>query len=135
MEPSVGKRSVSKIAGWILSALLSALLIFASAGGKFTEWEGKAEMFDHIGYSSDVIFRIGIVEVVIAILYLIPQSAFFGAILLTGYLGGATATHVRVGDAFVMPIIMGILAWVFLGLRDPRIFTLAFRSGIRDATR
>ena len=114
-----------KIAGWILSGLLAVMLIGLSASGKFTEWEGKAEMMDKLGYPMDVIKAIGVVEVVVTLLFLIPQTSFVGAILLTGYLGGATATHVRIGDPFFMPIIIGVVVWIALGLRTPGIFALA----------
>lgn len=122
-----------KIGGWILSVLLSLFLIGASATGKFTEWEGKTEMFAKMGWSEDVMFTIGVVEVVIAVLFLIPRTAFLAAILMSAYLGGATATHVRVADAFLFPIILGILAWIALGLRQPDVFSLAF--GFPKSTR
>lgn len=114
-----------KIAGWILSVLIALFLIGASAMGKFTQWEGKAEMFAKMGWTEEVMFKIGIVEVTIAILFLIPRTSFVAAILLAAYLGGAVATHVRVGDAFFFPIIIGVLAWIALGLREPDIFRLA----------
>ena len=94
--------------------------------GKFTQWEGKAEMFAKMGWTEDVMFKIGIVEATIAILFLIPRTAFVGAILLAAYLGGAAATHVRVGEPFFFPIIIGVVAWVALGLRKPEVFRLAF---------
>jgi hypothetical protein len=122
------KASKVSIAGWTLSGLLATFLIVASASGKFTEWEGKAEMFAALGWTTDVMFKIGIVEVAIAILFLIPRTAFIGAVLLTAYLGGATATHVRVGDPFFVPIIIGMVVWITLGMRDSRIFPLAFQS-------
>jgi hypothetical protein len=115
-----------RIAGWVLSFLIAAFLIFASAIAKFVEWEGKAEMFEHLGYPPQLITKIGVVEILVALLFLIPRAGFLGAVLLTAYLGGATATHVRVGDAFYMPIVMGVLAWIALGLRRPEIFALAF---------
>ncbi|MBX3420936.1 MAG: DoxX family protein [Pirellulaceae bacterium] len=118
-----------RLAGWVLSVLLAAFLIIASAMGKFTQWEGKAEMFAKMGWSTEVMHTIGIVEVGIALMFLIPRTAFVGAILLTGYLGGATATHVRIGDAFIFPILVGVVAWIALGLRDSRIFCLATTSG------
>jgi DoxX-like family len=114
------------LAGWILSALLAAFLILASGVPKFIEWEGKEAIMSKLGWSTQTIVYIGIVEVAVALLFLIPRTAFLGAILLTGYLGGATATHVRVADPFFFPIVLGVLAWVALGLRDRRIFTLAF---------
>ena len=109
----------------VLAGLLSAFLIFASAVPKFIEWEGKDEMMGRLGWSTDRIFKIGFVEVAVALLFLIPRTAFLGAILLAAYLGGAVATHVRVGDPVFMPILIGVVAWVALGLRDRRIFTLA----------
>jgi len=113
------------ISGWTLSILLALFLIFASALGKFTQWEGKAKMFAEMGWSEDVMFKIGVVEVAIAILFLIPRTAFVAAILLAAYLGGATATHVRVDEPFYIPIIIGVMAWIALGLRQPEIFRIA----------
>jgi hypothetical protein len=113
-----------RIVGWVLSGLLTAFLLFSSMG-KFTEWEGKAEMFAKLGFTTDVMTKIGIVEVAIALLFLVPRAAFVAAILITGYLGGAICTHVRVGDAFVAPLVMGVLVWVALGLRQPAVFDLA----------
>lgn len=122
------KSNKKAIAGWILSALLSAFLIFASATPKFIEWEGKKEMMEKLGWTTDVIFKIGFVEAGLAVLFLIPRAAFLATVLLTAYLGGAVATHVRISDpSFVFPIVIGILAWVALGLRDPRVFATAFQ--------
>jgi hypothetical protein len=58
------------------------------------------------------------------VVYVIPRTSILGAILLTGYLGGATATHVRIGDVFVWPVIGGVLVWGGLYLRDARIRAL-----------
>ena len=112
--------------GWVLSCLLSLFLAGPSAIGKFVDWEGKQQMFDHLGYTTELIAKIGVVEVVIAILFLIPRTAFIAAILISAYLGGAIATHVRVGDPFIMPIIVGVMLWISLGLRRPEVFSLAF---------
>ena len=114
-----------RILGWVLTGLTGVFLIGPSAAGKFINWEGKDKMFAHIGFTNDLIFNIGILEVVLAVLYLIPRTSFIGAILLTGYLGGATVTHLRVGDQFLFPVIIGILMWIGLGLRYPTIFSLA----------
>ena len=124
----------TRIAGWVLSFLLATFLIVTSAMGKFTEWEGKAEMFEKMGWSEDTIFRIGIVEIVIAVLFLVPRTAFIAAILLAAYLGGAVATHVRINDAFWFPIVIGIVAWIALGLRQPGVFRLALGQSDRPAT-
>jgi len=123
MENSSKKR---KMIGWVLSILLALFLIVASAIPKFVQWEGKAEMFAKLGWTEEVMLTIGIIEAAIASLFLIPRTAFVAAILLSAYLGGATATHVRVDDPFYFPIITGVLAWIALGLRNPEIFRLAF---------
>ncbi len=124
-EAQPSSRSTGKIIGWILSGLLTAFMLFSSMG-KFSSFEGKAEMFEKLGWSEAVMFNIGILEVIIAVMFLIPRTAFIGAILITAYLGGAIATHVRISDAFIFPIIIGVIYWVALGLRDQRIFSLAF---------
>jgi hypothetical protein len=83
-------------------------------------------MFAKMGWDQAVMVKIGIVEVAIAILFLIPRTAFLATVLLSAYLGGAVATHVRVNDQFWFPIVIGVLAWVALGLRDARVFAAAF---------
>lgn len=119
----------ARIAGWTLSLLLSAFLILASGGGKFLDWEGKEEMFAKMGYTTDLMFKIGVVEVIAAIMILIPRVSFLGAVLLTAYLGGATEVHVRAQEPFLMPIVIGVLVWISLGLRQPEIFQLALGGG------
>ena len=113
------------IVGWVLSTLLALFLIVTSAMGKFTTWEGKAEMFDQMGWSEEVMVKIGIVEILIAILFLIPRTAFVATILLAAYMGGATATHVRLDEPFYFPILLAVIAWVALGLRRPEVFRMA----------
>ncbi|MCE9552927.1 MAG: DoxX family protein [Planctomycetes bacterium] len=119
------KLTKSQIAGWVLSFLIAVFLIVLSARGKFTQWEGKAEMFAKMGWSEATLFWVGVVEVAIALLFLIPRTGFLGAVLLTAYLGGATATHVRIEDQFFTTVIMGVLVWIALGLRRPEVFSLA----------
>jgi hypothetical protein len=66
--------------------------------------------------------KIGILELACTVIYLIPRTAVLGAILLTGYLGGATAVSVRLGTpAFILPVVFGVLVWGGLYLRDPRL--------------
>jgi len=80
-----------------------------------------------LGYPESVILPVGIVLILCTLLYVIPRTSMLGAILLTGYLGGAVATHVRVGaGAFpiVFPIIFGVLVWGGVFLRDERIRAL-----------
>ena len=73
------KRSKIKIAGWVLSGLLFAFMCF-SASGKFVDFPNKEEMFAKLGWSTEVMFTIGFVEIAIAILFLIPSTSFVGAI-------------------------------------------------------
>jgi hypothetical protein len=134
LQMANGSKSM-RVAGWVLSFIIALFLIGVSAVGKFTQWEGKAEMFGKMGWTEDVMFKVGIVEVAIALLFLVPRTAFVAAILLAAYLGGATATHVRVGDAFFFPIVIGVIAWIALGLRKPEVFRLAFGSNPSDASK
>jgi uncharacterized membrane protein YphA (DoxX/SURF4 family) len=99
-----------------------------SASGKFRDFPGKDEMFNKLGWDASTMFWVGVVEVAIAVLFLIPRTSLFGAILITAYLGGATAAHVRIHDHAnsLFPIIFGVVTWVALGLRDARVFSLAF---------
>ncbi len=86
-------------------------------------------MFSHRGWSVDTMRYIGVVELLVAILFLVPRTAFLGAILATAYLGGATATHVRVGDPFIFTIVIGVVAWVGHALRRPDVIKSGFGPG------
>jgi uncharacterized membrane protein YphA (DoxX/SURF4 family) len=109
----------ARIAGWTLSVLLALFLVAGSASGKFRDFEGKREMFDHLGWTLAAMRNVGVLEIAVTVLFLIPRTAFVGAILLTAYLGGATATHARVGDPWFFPVLLGVLVWVAFGLRYP----------------
>lgn len=117
-----------KIAGWVLSSLIVGFLCLASAVPKFIDFPDKEAMFAKMGWTTGVMLYIGVVEFAIAILFLVPRAAFIAAILLTAYLGGATSVHVRVGEPFYFPIVFGVLVWLALGLRDPRVFRAAFSA-------
>ena len=119
-----------RITGWVLTILVGLFLIGASGLPKFIPWEGKEAMMDHLRLPMSLVPTIGFLEIAVALLFLVPRTAFLGAVLMTGYLGGAVLTHLRVGDAWFFPIIIGVLAWVALGLRQPAIFSLAFKTGV-----
>ena len=112
--------------GRALSGMPTFMLLM-SAGMKLS---GNPKMVDMLtkafGYPAGAGFAIGIAELVSTILYAIPRTAVLGAILLTGYLGGAIATHVRVGDVggAITPFALAVLAWGGLFLRDKRIRAL-----------
>src|SRR5688500_17273770 len=97
--------------GRILSGLLVALLLF-SAVMKLSQPADVLQEFGRLGYPDGLAVGIGIVELACVLIYLIPRTSVLGAILLTGYLGGATATHVRVGDPYFGPILIGVLLWL-----------------------
>jgi hypothetical protein len=110
-------------AGRIVSALPVLMLLFSGVM-KLLKPAAVVTEFGRLGYSESVVLGIGIVELLCTVVYLIPRTAVLGAILLTGYLGGATATHVRIGDPFIFPIIFGVLLWLGLYLRDQRLRAL-----------
>ena len=93
----------------------------ASNEAKSKEGKGVAEEFARLGYQEKATIPIAVAEIASTVLYVIPQTTVLGATLLTGYLGGATATHVRIDDPFVGPIIIGVLAWLGVFLREPRL--------------
>ncbi len=110
-------------AGWIVTAV-PVLILLMSAGMSFTGGQEVQAGMKQFGYPESVIFGLGMTQLVCALLYAIPQTSLWGAILLTGYLGGAVATHVRVGDVFFIAIAVGVLVWLGLYLRDPRVRAL-----------
>ena len=74
------------------------------------------------GFQESTLTAIGLVELACAILYAVPRTSVLGAVLVTGYLGGAIATHVRLGQPdFLTPLVLGVIAWAGIWLRDPRL--------------
>src|SRR6266700_3290451 len=111
-------------AGRIISAL-AALLLLASGMMKLLKLTAVIVGMAHYGYPEHLILYIGVLEVGCTIVYLIPRTAILGAVLMTAYLGGATATNVRVGDpSFIGPVLAGVLVWAGLYLRDKRLSEL-----------
>jgi hypothetical protein len=110
--------------GRILSGLSTAFLIFDSIG-KLLLVQPVIEGTASLGYPVSVIVPIGVVELFCVLVYLIPRTAVPGAVLLTGYLGGAIATHVRVGSPLfshvLFPTYVAAFLWGGLLLRDRRL--------------
>lgn len=125
----IPRNTLSKKASWagrILSAL-SALFLLFDAVMKFVKPAPVIQGTVELGYPESVITGLGIVLLVCTVLYAIPRTAVLGAILLTGYLGGAVATHVRVGGPLfnvTFPLIFGALIWAGLYLREERLGAL-----------
>ena len=82
-----------RIIGWTLTVLVGLFLIGASGVPKFFDFPGKADMMSKLQIPLDLLTTLGVIEVAVAVLYLIPRTAFLGAILTTAYLGGALWTH------------------------------------------
>jgi hypothetical protein len=112
--------------GRIMSGL-PALFLLCDGIMKLVKPAPVVKATTELGYPEDVILGLGIVLLACTTLYLIPRTAVLGAILLTGYLGGAVATHVRVGDglfSITFPVIFGALLWGGLCLRDSQVRAL-----------
>jgi hypothetical protein len=126
MSSEPAPASVSKKllwAGWIVS-VLPVLMLVMSGVMKLLQPPEVVEGLAKFGYDPNLALGLAIVELGCTAIYVFPRTAVLGAILLTGYLGGAVATHVRVGDAYVIPIVLGVLVWGGLYLRDGRLRAL-----------
>jgi hypothetical protein len=110
--------------GWVISVLPALLLLFSGAM-KLAKPPAVVEGFTSLGWPERYALGLGVVELACTVIYLIPRTSVLGAILLTGYLGGAIATHVRMEDLFIVPhIALGVMVWLGLYLRDPRLRAL-----------
>ncbi len=128
--------SVSRGALWTGRALstLPALFLLFDGAMKLVKPTPVVEATVELGFSEQVIFPLGIVLLACTILYLLPPTAVLGAILLTGYLGGAVAIHVHAGHGpfrVIFPVLFGVLLWGGLVLRDRRLRPLVpWRRGV-----
>lgn len=124
-ETPVSKRRLR--AGEILSGIAVLFLLFDSII-KIMVIAPVAESFSQLGYPVSLARGIGLLQLVCLAVYVVPRTSILGAILLTGYLGGAVATHVRVGSPLVthvlFPIYIAVLLWGGLFLRDDRVRAL-----------
>ena len=113
-------------AGYVISALPTIFLLLDGIL-KLVKPAPVVEGTVRLGYPESVILGLGILLLACTVLYVIPRTSMLGAILLTGYLGGAVATHVRVGDPIfpiLFPVVIGALFWGGLYLRDERLRAL-----------
>jgi hypothetical protein len=129
MQLEYSAPSVSKGALWTGRALsiLPALFLLFDGAMKLVKPSFVVEATVKLGFSESMIVPLGIVLLVCTVLYLNPPTSVLGAILLTGYLGGAVATHLHAGDgpfAVLFPVIFGALLWGGLVLRDRRLRAL-----------
>lgn len=110
-------------AGYILSAL-AVLFLLLDGAIKVLRLAPAVEATTQLGYPESAVFGLGLVLLVCIALYVFPRTSVLGAILLTGYLGGVIATHVRLGSnlfSLIFPAILGAMLWGGLFLRDHRL--------------
>jgi hypothetical protein len=106
--------------GRVISVLVSLVFVLSA----FLKLKGGAEVTQgiaHLGLPESLLRPLAILEISCVVIYLIPAASVLGAILLTGYIGGAICTHLRVGDPFVVQIVLGVLVWLGLYLREHRL--------------
>jgi len=116
-----GRRAVT--AGHVISVLVSLVFLMSA----FMKLKGGPELSEgmaHLGLPESLVTPLAILEISCVVVYLVPATSVLGAILLTGYLGGAICTHLRVGDPFFVQVILGILVWLGLYLRESRLKAL-----------
>ena len=125
--------NTQKIAGSVISVLVAVFLVFSGSGKVFFNLPPK-ERIDTVGYKVDTWRKVGVVEMLTGIVYIVPQTTFIGAILVTAQLGGAMATHVRIGEPPFGPFLIGILAWIGYALRRPDVICAALKRRRKPAT-
>ena len=117
---------VCRNAGYAMSGLVIAFMLF-DAGAKLVPLEVVVRTTAELGFapSSGLVRGLGLIALACTLLYAFPRTAVLGAVLLTAYMGGAVATHVRVGSPLFSHVLFGVylalLAWAGLFLRDPAI--------------
>jgi len=125
--PQAARSKNSVWAGRILSGL-AVLFLIADGIIKFIKPAPVVETSAHLGLPLSLANTLGILLIICTALYVFPRTSVLGAILLTGYLGGAVATHLRVGDPLfshiLFPTYLGALLWLGLCLRDERLRVL-----------
>jgi hypothetical protein len=127
MEVTLARNEISKgrrITGWMISGLMAAFNLF-DAVGKFAMPKPVADAFVRTGWPIELSTTLGIILLICTLVYLVPRTSVLGAVLLTGYLGGAVATNLRLENPLfsntLFPVYFGILVWVGLLLRDKRV--------------
>ena len=115
------------VAGRVLSTVAALFLVFDSIG-KLLRVQPVLDGTAQLGYPTDVVFGLGLTLLLCVLAYIVPATSVIGALLLTGYLGGAVATHVRVGNPLfshvLFPTYVAAMLWGGLALRDPRLRAL-----------
>jgi hypothetical protein len=115
------------LAGRIVTAIPVLFLLFDGAI-KLVDFAPVTDSMNQLGWPPELAFGLGVMLLACVAVYLHPRTALLGAVLLTGYLGGAVATHVRVGNPLashvLFPTYVALLLWAGLALRDPRLLAI-----------
>ncbi|HET8573600.1 MAG TPA: DoxX family protein [Edaphocola sp.] len=131
MENTINISKTSRIIGWALSILVILFLLF-DVSGKFMKPEVVVKGTVDLGYPESTITLLGIILLICTILYAFPKTAILGAVLLTGYMGGAIATHIRVENPLfthiLSPVYMAIFFWGGLYLRSAKLRRLVSKE-------
>jgi hypothetical protein len=109
--------------GRVLTGLIVTFLL-VDAGAKLVPLAPVVEVMQKLGYGVDAVRPVGLVLAISTVLHLVRRTQLVGAVLVTGYLGGATATHVHAGSPYWFPPVMGVLLWIAYGLRSTELRTL-----------
>lgn len=109
----------ARITGWVLT-ILSVLFLLADGVMKIFKAGVSMEGSIALGWPAEHVQTIGILLTIFTILHVIPRTAVLGAVLITAYLGGAVSVMMRLGVPYYFPIVMGVMLWVGLCLRDPK---------------
>ena len=113
------------LTGWVLSAIPGLMMITGGVNALVSRSAQMVEGMTHLGYTEAHFVTLGVIEIVCAVLYLVPRTSVLGAILLTGYFGGAVASHFRIGEGmWVVAAVFGVVTWLGLWLRDVRLRVL-----------
>ena len=110
----------ARVTGWVLSALAAAMFLLSA----FLKIKGGPDLdkgMEHLGLPASMVMPLAILELTCLAIYLIPPTAVLGAILLAGYVGGTIVTHWRSGDPFIVNIVLGLMIWLGIYLREPRL--------------
>lgn len=127
-EATPTPKAALRYAGIALSAL-ATVMVCGSAAMKLAGNPKLVDMLSqHLGFPTSVIPTLGALELLCILLYAVPFTAPLGAVLLTGYFGGAITAHVRVEEPFVAPVVIATIAWAGLALRNPKILGLFSRD-------
>lgn len=112
-----------KKAGWIMTGLLLLFLLPASVAPKFMGMQAAVDSLTAIGWPTDYLFALGVLELVLVVLFAVPRTGHLGAVLFTAMLGGTVASHLRAESPLfshtLFGVYLGIFMWVALYLRDP----------------